>query len=260
MADDFSSAEEQPSSKAVKVSGERQTGSIVKRLNYDPRNVPNGFDNELPDLGDEHPTREGLYFFDADWRPTAGGYGDLMLNYSWIQDGATKSELRASTIEAPLSSNPNYILAWDNNLTSYSPEDPVPTWWATVKTLDEFKAQNTDNKYSVKTNVNAASGEYVISGRVYNQNSYKKPTISVLETVYWSQESDAITETLTVGELEQPNNTFGRDEGVALRWLKTDAPITREGGYWVVKKQYQYNDSSDPFLEDSKGWPFDIYG
>ena len=254
---------EQPNSKAIRVSGERQTGQIIKRLNYNPIESPNIFDSEVPDLGKPHPTREGLFFIDADWRPTAGHYGDLVLNYSWIKDGETKSELRASTFEAPLSSHVNYQLNWDHNLMSLSADDPEPSWWkggSAVKTFDEFKAQNTENKYFLKTNANAKSeNEFIISARVYNQNSYKKPTFSVLETVYWSKLSDATKETFDVGELHPPGFTFGRNEDPATRWLVTDAPITREGGYWVVKKVYQYNDSKDPFLIDAQGWPFDIY-
>jgi len=129
--------DEQPRSRSIKVSGERKSGTIVKKVQQ-----LLGFKNFIPtELGEPHPTEDGLYFFDADFQPTTGGWGDLMINYSWKKHAQKRTELRSSVIEAPLNSLDDYKLNWDHNLLTSGEYTAVPSWWtgaSAVKTVNEF--------------------------------------------------------------------------------------------------------------------------
>jgi len=235
---------------------------IIKRFANNPKTLPTAFQSAIPKLGDPHPhSPDELYFYDADWNPRDGKWGDLVLNYSWKKSGAFENELRSSVIEAPLNTKLEYLLKWDHTLLTSGTDLTVPAFWDTIKSLEEFAENNTDNIYSVKTNVNASTGS-IVQARIKTKNTYKKPTITVLETAYFDTQGKADNISLSVGLLVEPANTFGRDSGdTNNRWLVTSAPITREGGYWVVRRTYQYNDEIIT-LENGvqlPGWDIDLY-
>lgn len=244
--------DEQPRSKSIKVSGERKSGVIVKRIKQ-----VDGFKNSLPQtLGEPHPFESELFYFDADFQPTSGGWGDLMINYSWIQNGSFESELRAQVQDAPLERHANYILNWNYNLISTTGSSAVPAWWSAnnLKTIDEFKTADTENAYKIITNLNAQSGT-LVAGRTKPTNTYKKPTYSILETIYWLTLAEAKAETAELGFISIPSDNFGLTEG---DFLLTSAPITRSGGYYAVRQLFEYNDGLDP-LSELKGWDGDLY-
>jgi len=248
-------ADEQPRSGSIKVSGDRKTGAIIKRVNQ-----IDGFKNFIPTkLGTPHGTEDGLYFFDADFQPTSGGYGDLSINYSWKKHGEKQTELRSSVIEAPLNTLEDYELNWDHNLLTSGQDPTIPAWWDTIKTVKEFIEENQDGIYSITTNVNANAG-LMVSARSKPKNTYKKPTITVLETTYYNNQIEANESSDIVGWIRQPSNVYGKPTD-GFRWLVTSAPITRDGGYWVVKKTYQYSD--EVITPDTGtiyyGWDIDIY-
>lgn len=250
-------ADEQPRSKSIKVSGDRKSGVIVKRI----KDV-DGYKNSIPTtLGEPHPTEAELFFFDADYQPLEGGWGDLMINYSWIQNGSFETELRAQVQDVQLEKHPDYILNWNYSLIGDSDlitNSDVPSWWSakTLKTIDEFKAANTDGTYKLVTNLNAQNG-VLISGRLKPTNTYKKPTYSILETIYWLTLAGAKRETDKLGKTATPADNFDLTEG---DFLLTSAPITRSGGYYMVRKTFEYSDLvSDPELPDLKGWDVELY-
>lgn len=253
--------DEQPRSKSYKISGTRSTGMIVKRLASNPQTLPLDFKSEIPELGAPHPySPNDLYFYDADWQPRDGKWGDLVLNYSWKRNGVFENELRSSVIESPLNTRSDYLLKWDHNLLTTGTDTAVPAFWATVTSLEEFASANTGGEYSVKTNVNATTDKIVMA-RTKIRNTYKKPTVSVLETVYFDTQGKADNLSLSVGLLVEPSNLFSRPVGDGNRWLVTSAPVTREGGYWVVKRTYQYNDEQLTLETGVKqiGWDFELY-
>jgi hypothetical protein len=254
-------ANEQPQSKSYKISGKRLTGSIIKRFNNNPTGLPTAFESAIPALGSPHPySPDKLYFFDADWQPRVGEYGDLILNYSWKSSGQTDSELRTSVIEAPLSTRADYLLQWDHNLYTSNDTPILPSWWDSTKSLEEFTANNVDNIYSVKTNVNAGVG-ILAMGRTKAKNTYKKPSTVVLESIWWDDEQFANSYSLAIGLLAEPLNTYDRPSGDGNRWLVTSAPISRDGGYWVVRTTYEYNDDvvTDGLGVQKIGWDVDLY-
>lgn len=249
-------ADEQPRSKAIKVSGERKSGVIIKRIKQ-----IDGFKNFMPEtLGEPHPTEDGLFYFDTDFQPLEGGWGDLRINYSWIQNGSYESELRAQVQDAPLEKHPDYVLNWNYNLVSqYELDDTsVPSWWSakTLKTVDEFKDADVNGDYKIVTNLNASSTQ-LIAGRTKSTNTYKKPTYSVVETAYWLTLSDAKSETENLGKTAVPFDDYGLADG---DFLLTSAPITRSGGYYMVRKVFEYSDLvSDQETPGLKGWDVELY-
>lgn len=260
--------DEQPRSKSTRVSGNRKSGVIVKRIEYDPKGSPNSYESYIPDLGDVHPYIQDLFFFDADFQPTSGKYADLSLNYSWIENGAFESELRAQTQDVPLERHPDYRLRWNHNLISTDEsKTSVPAWWlddtTLLTTVDAFiaKLEEEDEvgNYVLKTNVNAFSeNTNVVSGRLKPNNTYKKPTIAVTETIYYNNLQGAKSEVSEIGKIAIPREKFGYTDG---DFLLTAAPITRSGGYWMVRKVYEYSDvvlwKSDGTTE--VGWDIDLY-
>jgi hypothetical protein len=247
--------DEQPRSKSIKVSGDRKTGVIIKRIKQ-----IDGYQNSIPQtLGEPHPFEPDLFFFDADFQPLEGGWGDLMINYSWIQNGLFETELRAQVQDVPLERHPGYVLNWNYNLfgdLDFIADSSVPEWWSAgnLKTIDEFKNADTDGNYKIVTNMNASNGA-LIAGRIKPNNTYKKPTYAVLETIYWQTLSDAKDETANLGKIATPADDFGLTDG---DFLLTSAPITRSGGYYMVRKTYEYNDGLDPW-SDTKGWDGELY-
>jgi hypothetical protein len=254
-------ADEQPRSKSTKVSGGRKSGQIIKRISYDPINSPLSYESEIPDLGDAHPYVSDLYFFDADFQPVEGGYADLTLNYSWIQNGVWESELRAQVQDVPLEKHPSYKLKWNYSLItpSYTQDKTVPSWWELLESVEDFAAEQkiAIDEYSIKTNTNAlADGNVIIAAREKVSNSYKKPTIVVTERIYYNNLQGAKSEASEVGKIGIPRENFGYSVG---DFLLTSAPIRRSGGYWMVDKTYEY---SDEFQQDQggRGWDEELYG
>ena len=256
--------DEQPRSKSTRVSGNRKSGVIVKRIEYDPKGSPNSYESYIPDLGDVHPYIQDLFFFDADFQPTSGKYADLSLNYSWIENGSFESELRAQTQDVPLEKHPFYELRWTHNLITTKDDTSVPSWWNdasnALRTLNDFAAvlelEDEVGNYVLKTNVNAFSeNANVVSGRLKPNNTYKKPTIAVIETIYYNNLQGAKSEVSEIGKIAIPRENFGYTDG---DFLLTAAPITRSGGYWVVRKVYEYSDVYDQET-DTQGWDIDLY-
>ena len=124
-----------------------------------------------------------------------------------------------------------------------------------MKTIDQFKEANTDGYYKIITNLNAQSGT-LIAGRTKPTNTYKKPTYTVLETIYWIDFADAKSETDSLGKVSEPADNFGLTEG---DFLLTSAPITRSGGYYMVRKTYEYSDLIADQDLGIKGWDFELY-
>ena len=246
-------ADEQPRSKSIKISGARKSGVIVKRIKQDT-----GFKNSIPStLGEPHPTEDGLYFFDADYQPTSGGWGDLLINYSWIQNGSFETELRANVQEVLLEKHELYTLHWNYSLITSSEDTSVPLFWrdgSRIKTLDEFKALDSEGIYSLVTNMNAKNG-LLVSGREKALNTYKKPTYSILETIYYINLADAKAESNKLGSITPPSDDFGLTAG---NFLLTSAPITRSGGYYAVRKVYEYSDGWSASTS-TVGWDYELY-
>ena len=248
--------DEQPRSKSVKVSGDRKSGVIVKRI----KDV-NGYQNSIPStLGEPHPSEGELYFFDADYQPLEAGFGDLMINYSWIQNGSFETELRAQVQDAPLEKHPDYILNWNYNQVGDSDlitNSDVPLWGSAkdLKTIEDFKTADTEGAYKLVTNLNALQGT-LISGRSKPTNTYKKPTYSILETIYWITLADAKSETNELGAISVPADDFGLTKG---DFLLTSAPITRSGGYYMVRKTFEYSDLVTDQETEIKGWDIELY-
>jgi len=248
-------ADEQPRSGALKVSGTRQTGRIVKRL-------VSKLDYRIPELGEPNPDASETYFYDADWQPSSGKMGDLILNYSWKKPGRFDTELRASTIDAPLSHNKDYLVKWDHYLTSSDSTATAPESWDTLKKISEIEGNSEYDNFFIRTNVNASGSETIIKSRTKSSNTYQKPTVEVLETIYWTEEEKAINISKSVGLLVDPSNSYGRSTEDGNMWLVTSCPITRDGGYWVCRRTYKFNDST--FInsggEPQKGWDLEMYG
>lgn len=256
--------DQQPRSKATRISGERQDGQIIKRIAYDPKEAPTLFKDEIPELGDPHPYfPDDLYFIDADFRPTDGKYGDLVLNYSWKREGEFDIQLSSNLREEPLSNHPNYELRWDHYLVGGSEGATVPSWWTDVenplKTIEDFKEKDTNNEYSVVTNINASS-KNVISSRLKPKNTYMKPTTVIRERIWYASEDKAAGGSLAIGNTGTPLKFFGRGE-MSQFWLCTSAPITRDGGYWMVERTWEYSQELNNLSSgnQSTGWDLDIY-
>ena len=257
--------DEQPRSKATKVSGDRKSGVIVKKLTYDPLTSPNSFDSEIPELGQQHPYIDDLYFFDADFQPMPGKFGDLILNYSYLSDDVVETELRTQVKDSPLESNKNYRLKWNNTISSDS-ETTIPDFWNDAENWDDIKDEEKikDGTYKVTPIQGGQPLTNIIQERIKKVNSWKEPTYQVLEITYCKEQSAANQRAGSVGTNQEPVNTFGIEDSTLSDWLVTSAPITREGGYWVVRKTYEYKSPFNKYIrndgEIGAGWDTDFYG
>lgn len=253
-------ANEQPRSKAIKISGDRRTGVIIKRYRYNPVDSPNSFESAIPDLGESHPYVDGLYFFDADFQPMEGQYGDLILNYSWKKDKASSVEFRTQLKDVPLENHENYRLKWNNTISSET-ETTAPSWWSDAKSLDGIKNKSDFANYKITPLQGSQPATNIIQKRTKTTNSFKSPASQVLEISYFKDKKDADKKAMFIGDYLNPPDTFGLAVGT-LNWLVTSAPVTREGGYWVVRTTYEYN--GDKYIDndddEKTGWDFDFYG
>jgi len=262
MPVDYSTAVESPGSKAIKVSGDRQTGVIVKRVNYNPEN-PNTWESQIPDLGDEHPYRDGLYFFDADIKPVSGGFADLILNYSWRRSGSVESQLRNETIDVPLNTHTEYLLRWDHYLIGKAGVTDIPTWWREASSIQEVLTEPDFNNYKLSTTLSLANGEVLLDSRVKPKNTYSRVKKSVIEKYYHSDLSKVQKPTELAGQRFFPQQTFGIGNRQRTdQWLVRSAPLTRDMGFWVVTMVFEYSHDKynlDVSDENYFGWDADIY-
>ncbi|MCP4103866.1 MAG: hypothetical protein GY750_20975 [Lentisphaerae bacterium] len=258
--DEFSTASESPSSKSIKVSGDRQTGMIVKRMKF-TSDDPNSWETEIPNLGDYHPYRDDLYFFDADIKPVSGGWADLVLNYSWRRSGVVESQLRNQTADFPLSTHPDYLLRWDHNLISRTSEGAEPIWWADAKHVFDIMNEADFNDYKLSQSLNMSADEVLVSGRIKPKNTWSRPKKSVIEKYYCASLSEAQEWSLTSGKLTNPVQDFGLGNAPYNIWFVSSAPITRDMGFWVVTVTYELNEDAftDNSYDELTGWDTDIY-
>ncbi len=256
-------SDEQPRSKSIKVSGDRKSGVIVKRVNQ-----ADGFKNHIPGtLGEPHPTEDGLYFIDADYQPLEGGWGDLSINYSWKKNSSYDTELRTALKQAPLKANQNYRLKWDYAIISES-ETTEPTWWDEAKSFEDIKDESDFGDFEFVKNASQAGTKTLIKDRIKSVDFWLKPTVQVLERWYFVLKVDAQNHALGIGQHEAPLDDFGvllKETGgkPALgNWLVTSAPVSRDGGYWVIRKTYELSEEIAEMNDgvDFSGWDDDIYG
>ena len=257
--------DEQPRSKSSKISGDRRTGKIVKRINYNPVQDPNAYESLIPPLGTAHPYITDLYFYDADFQPVDGKYADVILNYSWKKNGAYDIEPRTQLKQVPLETHPNYRLKWNYALVSSS-QTAEPSWWNNAKSFSEIEGQSDYGDYSFIKDSSQKGDKNLIKDRIKKVNTYLYPTKQIVERWYYAEQEDAQKRIAAVGYNEEPIDDFGfklRDGSTPGlgEWLLMSAPVTREGGYWVVRKTYELSEdivtlnNGNQFL----GWDSDIY-
>lgn len=256
-------ATEEPGSGSLKVSGARQTGKLIIRLDR----ATESYADKIPELGAEYAADASLpvsdlYFYDADLRPGVAGLDELILNYKWYKGGTVDTELRTGLIDAPITEHKDYLLRWDNYLVSTNPEKTdVPEWWYEASSLDDIKDQEDykDNTYVLVTTINANKG-VVVDNRIKKKNTYKKPTTIVTERSWFDRQEPAIGLSLGVGKLIRPANLYGRDND-SEKWMVTSSPVKRDGGYWLVTRTYEYNITkfTDSFDVEIESWDTDLY-
>jgi hypothetical protein len=172
--------------------------------------------------------------------------------------------LENNTIDKPLESAQepeqpeDYLTMWNYNLYEFVEENAgpseLPTWATDATDKSDGKEDNVEGAYQWAKE--KPSGGYQQDGSTYDwykvqdmskpgQESFIIAAPVIQERVHYRSKLSASEAASTVGQIETPTETYGKEDG---EWLVMSATIQRDGRRYLVEKTFQWANEWDSDL------------
>jgi len=189
----------------------------------------------------------------------AGDYETLSITFEDIQAAelpVSRYQMRSSLQQTPIENSEDYYTFWNHDIIALNAEAGTPTGnkealtgWYGITDATPYAAEKDTFRWLKYSQAVPVGWKIVVGCDKPGVNSFLVPISEVVETIIFRNELGASINSMFVGALSAPDQTFGRSDDND-KWLITGSDIQKVNDWFVVTNTYQYL---------AGGWDTDIY-